>query len=130
MLGLMRRNHKKFTRCLLGQHDAPRVAPLLFGRDGLGGRCDPDVSACLDRWAEVARSCLWWWPYRGLCVACERPEELHLVDGRLHHDVGPAVRFRDGWSVWAIDGVRVDEQVVLRPETQRVGQIQVSPTPR
>jgi hypothetical protein len=129
MLGMMRRNHKKFTRGLYGQHDAPWVAPLLFVRDGPGARYDPDASACLDLWAEVARSCLWWWPYRGLCVASERPEELRLVDGRLHHDAGPAVRFRDGWSVWAIEGVRVDEQVVLRPETQGVEQVRGEPDP-
>jgi hypothetical protein len=129
MLGLMRENRRDAAMCLLGQHDAPWIAAYLFCRDELGDRFAPTASACLDLWAEVARSCMWWWPYRGLCVACERPAELHLVDGRLHHDDGPAIRFRDGWSVWAIDGVRVDEQVVLRPETQRIDQIRGEPDP-
>ena len=129
MLGLMRERGRHVSMGLLGEHDAPWVASRLFHRDELGARHDPHVSACLEQWAEVARSCMWWWPYRGLCVVCERPTELHLIGGRLHCETGPAVRFRDGWSVWAIDGVRVDEQVVLRPETQSVGQIRGEPDP-
>jgi hypothetical protein len=46
-----------------------------------------------------------------------------MPDGRLHREDGPAVRYRDGWSLYAIEGVRVDEQVVLRPETQTIDQI-------
>jgi hypothetical protein len=65
----------------------------------------------------------WWWPNRGVCFVCERPEEVHMLGGRLHNDSGPAVRFRDGWSVWAIGGVRVDELPVLYPELQSLQQI-------
>ena len=75
-------------------------------------------------WVDLARSCFWWWPYHGICIVCDRPAEIHSPDGqRLHHDAGPAVRFRDGWSIWAIGGVVVDEQVVLHPESQSLHQI-------
>ena len=48
---------------------------------------------------------MWWWPYRQFCIVSERPSEVHTADGpHLHNDAGPAVRFRDGWCVWAIDG--------------------------
>ena len=34
------------------------------------------------------------------------------------------MRWRDGWSLWHIHGVAVDEQIVMRPETQTLAQIQ------
>jgi hypothetical protein len=130
VLGAVRRPEIGFSGLLAvyrGQHDTDRIATALFYRDELGARGEPGASEALDRWVEIARSCFWWWPYRGLCVACDRPEGLHLAGGRLHNDAGPAVRFRDGWSVWAIGGVRVDEQVVLHPETQTIKQIRREP---
>ena len=96
---------------------APGSSDLLFLRDVLGFQIASHFSKQIDWWADLARSCLWWWPYRGTCVVSERPAEIHSPDGiRLHNETGPSVRFRDGWSIWAIDGVIVDEQVVLHPE--------------
>ena len=75
-------------------------------------------------WVDLARSCMWWWPYRNICVLSERPAEVHSPDGQhLHNDAGPAIRFRDGWCVWAINGVPVDEEIVLHPETQSLRKI-------
>jgi hypothetical protein len=104
--------------------EADWIERFLFFRDVVGVHCAPHLSDRLDWWADIARSCLWWWPYRKACVVCERPAEIHSPDGRsLHNDAGPAVRFRDGWSIWAIDGVMVDEQIVLRPDSQSLQQI-------
>jgi hypothetical protein len=47
----------------------------------------------------------------------ERPVELHLGNGVLHNDDGPAVVYVNGACVWAIDGVLVDREVVEAPET-------------
>jgi hypothetical protein len=44
-------------------------------------------------------------------------------DGRLHNDKGKSVRFRSGWGLWTIEGTPVNEQIVMRPETQTVEQI-------
>ena len=53
----------------------------------------------------------------------DRPAELHLQEGRLHNEAGPSITWRDGWQLWHIDGVAVDEQIVIRPETQTLDQI-------
>jgi len=37
---------------------------------------------------------------------------------RLHNEKGPAIRYPDGQGVWAIKGVVVDEQIVMRPKEQ------------
>jgi hypothetical protein len=63
------------------------------------------------------------YPLEHFCILSERMAIASLRDGRLHSDDGPAVSYRDGIKVWSIGGVRVDEQVVLRPETQKIAQI-------
>ena len=111
-----------------GEQNADWIETFLYYRDVLGIRYAPPLSERLDWWADLVRSCMWWWPYRQFCIVSERPSEVHTADGRhLHNDAGPAVRFRDGWCVWAIDGVVVDEQVVLHPETQSLRKIRGEP---
>jgi len=62
------------------------------------------------------------------CVVSDFPTELHAYEenGRMvaHNDSGPALAWSDGWSIWMLDGVQVDEQIVMRPETQTLKQIE------
>jgi hypothetical protein len=53
----------------------------------------------------------------------DRPSVINIVDNRLSSQLGPSLRFRDGWDLWCINGVSVDEQIVMRPETQTIDQI-------
>ena len=61
------------------------------------------------------------------CIVSDRPESIKIETvngrGRLHCADGPAKRYRDGWSIYAIHGVRVPAQVVMAPETLTVEQI-------
>jgi hypothetical protein len=52
-------------------------------------------------WA-IAKSASWLVPHQHVCWTAERPDTL-LTDarGRLHCADGPALRYRDGWSVCA-----------------------------
>jgi hypothetical protein len=106
-----------------GQHEAGWVSWIdTFRRFGL---------KCCDRAGgliKVAQCAGWWWPMRGVVILTERPAELHRdEEGRLHADSGPAVRYPDGWSIWAIHGVRVTQHIVERPETLTVEQIRDEP---
>lgn len=51
------------------------------------------------------------------------PTEVHWQEGLMHCETGPAVAFRDGFKLWTISGIPVDEQIVLAPETQTIEQI-------
>ena len=96
-----------------GQHDAVDLGFFdLYRRLGLR-RVDR-----LEGLMTVARAAGWWWPFRGLVLLTERPR--HLVrdgEGRLHSETGPALSYPDGFGVWAWHGVRVERDVIERPQS-------------
>ena len=58
------------------------------------------------------------------CIVSDFPVEIHKdSENRPHNDIGPSHRWRDGWSLWYIHGVRVTEQIVMRPQTLTIAQI-------
>jgi hypothetical protein len=73
---------------------------------------------------DLAKECGWWAPYKGAAIFQHRHSELHRDDrGRLHNEKGMAARYRDGWGVWAIHGVRLSERIVMQPETLTLAEI-------
>lgn len=53
-----------------------------------------------------------------------KPAEIHFNDNdQLHNESGMSCEFADGWGIYSINGVAVDEQIVMRPETQTIQQI-------
>ncbi|MGH7714846.1 MAG: DUF6745 domain-containing protein, partial [Vulcanimicrobiaceae bacterium] len=61
------------------------------------------------------------------CIVSDRPEFIRMETvngrGRLHCADGPAKRYRDGWSIYAVHGVRVPAQVIEAPHTMNAKQI-------
>ena len=121
-----------------GQHNVYWIALHLFAASELGVQYPPRRRRLIDLWAVPARSCGWWWPYGKCCVVSERPVHVRMEPHgrprqrgelagtrplRPHAGDGPAVAFRDGWSIWAWHGVRVPRQVIEAPESLRWRQI-------
>jgi len=53
-----------------------------------------------------------------VCWLYERPTAIAVDDrGRLHSTNGPAVTFRDGWSIFAYHRIELWEDAIMRPET-------------
>jgi hypothetical protein len=72
-------------------------------------------------WSEISRTGYWWAPYEGTCFVTDRPTAIHLDRReRLHNLSGPAMAFRDGWSLYAIHGSSVSERLVIKPDTVRL----------
>lgn len=89
-----------------GQHDA-----------GFLGWCDAlhriGVTVDVEGLSLVARNAGWWWPMRDAVILTDRPDTLlRDTQGRLHCTTGPALRYRDGWSIYAIHGVRVPADLI------------------
>ncbi len=66
----------------------------------------------------LTRSCGWWEPYEDVCFVTERPAVLraeprgHRGELWLHCRDGPAITYRDGWSVYAWHGMRVPSTLI------------------
>jgi hypothetical protein len=72
----------------------------------------------------LARVCGWWAPYNETCILQDRPSEIHQDDRlRLHNDSGPAIAYRDGWKIYCVHGVRIDDWIIEHPERMTPAQI-------
>ena len=58
-----------------------------------------------------------------IAVTSENPILVNWQDDVLHCDNGPSVQFSDGWSIWSLNGVRVNEQIVMDPQSQSIEEI-------
>lgn len=70
------------------------------------------------RLPDLVRNTSWFLFNEDAALVLERPLELHTdEDVRLHNPDGAAVRFADGWSLWALQGVQVPREVIEDPES-------------
>lgn len=80
-----------------------------------------------DRWQHYENAAIHGGPrvmHPDFCMISDRPEVLLVDDqNRPHCDSGPSHRWRDGWELWFVHGVRVDERIVMRPESLTADEI-------
>jgi hypothetical protein len=100
---------------LWGCHDAYWIAYYRFCEE-LGVKYDDDATMRLHFLEKVAKEMMWWWPFDEAVFVCDRPQELHWEGEQLHNETGPALRFRDGWSIYVIDGIRIEPYIIENPE--------------
>jgi hypothetical protein len=111
-LGLLGR--QGFRDNAIGPHELSWLAPYDYIREVLG--LEAETAALAGLW-QVARSVGWLQCHEYTCWLAERPDILRGdAAGRLHSANGPALRFRDGWSVWAWKGVEVPQWMIEQPE--------------
>ena len=83
----------------------------------IGAVYPPALNAALDDHIAVSRSIGWWYPFDEFCVLTGRPDVVALDDrARLHSIAGPALRYRDGYALHAVHGVRVPAWIIERKE--------------
>ena len=91
---------------------------MSFFRDVCHLKLPEDVEERAQAYEDLCSSAGWFWCHKDFVIACERPKVISRDEaGRLHRTDGPAVEYRDGWGVYAINGVRVPAEVVLSPQT-------------
>lgn len=107
--------------CFWGQHEIGWIAFYIF-MEKVGFDYGKDVSERLHWWYDLAKVCGWWWSFEDLCLISERPTEIHWekVNNRynLHYDGGPALKFKDGLSLWQLHGVEVPQELAETPANE------------
>jgi hypothetical protein len=87
-----------------GSHDSDWLAFYRFFRD----ECGLSIFELLDPLDRLSRAAGWWWPFKHICIVTERPDRLERDEQhRLHCADGPALRYPDGWSIYAWHGTRI-----------------------
>ena len=91
---------------LPGSMDAPWLSFYAafweFGLEGCG-RLKPLM--------DLARHCGWWTALEGAVILQDRPEIIRFDEQkRLHCETGPAIRYRDGFSVYSWHGTPVPQE--------------------
>src|SRR5579859_1394794 len=104
-----------FRYAAAGPHDLSWLSVYEYLRGVLGLKAETEPLKGL---SQVAENVGWLQPHAHICWLSERPELLcGDVSDRLHHATGPALRFRDGFSVWFWRGVEVPRSMIEQPET-------------
>lgn len=66
----------------------------------------------------------WWLPFEEVCFISRNPLEYHFDDdNNLHNDYGPAIRYKDGFSIYCVHGVNIPEKVIMAPKSQTIKEI-------
>jgi hypothetical protein len=114
-----------FRYSAVGPHELSWLGTYDYLRDVFGLQAETAPLAGL--WQLAANLC-WLQPHQHTCWLAERPNLLRGdARDRLHNADGPALRFPDGWSVWAWKGVEVPRSVIEAPETVTLAAIDAEP---
>lgn len=98
----------------VGQHDLSWLGTYEYLRDVL--ELYGDTARLTGLW-QVAQTLGWLQPHQRTCWLSERPDLLRGdTRDRLHEAGGPALRYPDGWSVWAWKGVEIPRWMIDRPD--------------
>lgn len=116
--------YEQFNNQIFGNHEAGWLAYYDFLD------IEMNVEACknIKGLIEIAKYIGWWAPYDTCVIFQHRPLEIHIDEQiRLHNENGPAITYRDGVKIWAINGIGLTEQIIMAPETLTVKQIDSEP---
>lgn len=97
-------------------------APYAAWADFSNQECGTEIST---PYLDFTLNCGYTWFLDGYCIITDRPDRLEQnSENRLSSTDGMAIRYTSGWGHWFVDQIPVDEQIVLRPETQTLKQIE------
>lgn len=109
-------------QCRLGVFECYWPAFYDFGRK-IGAVYSPEADAGLDILLRTRQGHIWWDTPRWV-IGCERPEVLRVDDqGRYHCVDGPALRYRDGFALYYVEGIKVPRFAIETPEKIEIGHI-------
>lgn len=113
----LRSRANRFLRCAVGQRDHLRDLAALEAVARISGI---DIDG-LDSLSRIAKNASWWWPLDQVAVVCDRTSAaLFDQHGRMHCETGPALAYRNGFSVYSWHGRPVPPWVVMNPTVKGI----------
>jgi len=95
-----------------GSHDAAWLSFYDYFIEVVG----LDLGEPIKHLIEISKCCGWWIPFEDKVIVSEKPVEIHLINGdTLHNEKGAAILYPDGYSIYALNGVRCPAWVVETP---------------
>jgi hypothetical protein len=96
-----------------GQHDANWLAFYEYFKETCG--LDEQTQKLVGLW-KISKNAGWWLPHEKICWISERHNILKRnKEGRLHCENGLALQYPDEWGIYALNGIRVPEWLVITP---------------
>lgn len=90
---------------------------IAWGRfaEYIGVEFDATTRKLLDIVERIGRECEWWWPFKNIVVASQKPISTHWDDeNRLHYESGPAIQYDDGYTLMAWHGIRIPREWIQK----------------
>jgi hypothetical protein len=74
-----------------------------------------DIEERAIAYQRVCESVNYIWPNKDFVMVCARPTRIKRDEqGRLHSDTDKAIEYPDGWGLYILDGLRLDEELWTR----------------
>lgn len=115
-LDILNDNGVKEKQYLWGSQEAYWLAYYLFCRDVLGVKYDKKESLFLNYYQTIAENAGWWFPYEKICLISKLPTIVRVNDRKQLHSFDlPALEYSDGFKVYVMHNVVVEEKFVTTP---------------
>ena len=106
---------KFHTTYCWGQLDMYWIAYYLFCKI-IGAKYLKKDYKLLLKYYSLAKSCNWIYFFEDACILVRKPQIIKLnSENKMHCDGGPAIEFRDGWKIWALNDVTVQKEIAETP---------------
>jgi len=101
-----------------GEHDSGWLSFYDFFREV----CDlKQETKKLNGLFKIAQNAGWYLPYNNICWITERHNKLFLNKrGQLHNENGMALQYPDGWGIYALNGVRFNEELYKKVVSKKM----------
>lgn len=107
-------NNKRFENVYWSNLDIYWICFYMFPQT-LGIKYNDFETTSLNVLFEMTQKCGFIWYFKGICFISDRPAHIHKKGIQLHHETEPSISFRDGYSVWCLNGVNVPRYLVETP---------------
>lgn len=109
---------KYTTTWFWGSFDSYWICFYLFSKL-IGVKFKKTDYQMLLKYAALAKSSFWFYPFENICVMVRKPKNIKLNENEKKHcDGGPAIEFNDGWKLWALNDVIVSKEISETPASE------------